>query len=167
MEFHDSARNSITWPPDANKAPNSNTLFISKLLNRWRKNKYQCTRRFFFFACTLNKIKSTYNKCKRVQNQSINNLLNKPFDIIWEWKLGHATKSSTWPETPISDIFVSTEANNSVKEVCLTFWAIAPIAWAAATLVSQFLLWRFWETYFHKALILRLDVYDNIIAKIK
>lgn len=167
MEFHDSARNSITWPPDANKAPNSNTLFISKLLNRWRKNKYRCTRRLFFFACTLNKIKSTYNKCKRVQNQSINNLLNKPFDIIWEWKLGHATKSSTWPETPISDIFVSTEANNSVKEVCLTFWAIAPIAWAAATLVSQFLLWRFWETYFHKALILRLDVNDSIIAKIK
>ena len=158
MDFHDHARNSITWPPDANKAPNSNTLFISKLSNRWRKNKYQCTRKLFFAYTQLKSNPHTINVKECKINQSINNLLNEPFDIIWEWKSEHATKSSTRPETPISDIFVSTEANNSVKETCLTFWAIAPIAWAAATLVSHFLLWRFWETYFHKAFILRLDM---------
>lgn len=83
-------------------------------------------------------------------NENINNLLNETLVTILEWKLGHATTSSTVPDIPASDIFVSTEANNSVIDVCLIFWAIAPIAWAAATLVSQFLLRRYWETCFTK-----------------
>lgn len=59
-----------------------------------------------------------------------------------EWKPGMAIKSSTTPEIPASDILDLTQERTSAIDACLTFSAIAPIAWAAATLVSQFLLRR-------------------------
>lgn len=79
--------------------------------------------------------------------KNVDNLVNETLATILEWKLGHATMSSTIPDIPTSDIFVSTQENNSFKVVSLTFWAIAPIAWAAATLVSQLLLRRCCDTY--------------------
>ena len=67
-------------------------------------------------------------------------------------RLLHATTSSTTQEIPTSDNFVSTQLYSSVKDVCLTFAAIAPMACAAATLVSQFLLRRYCETWIHSKL---------------
>lgn len=63
-----------------------------------------------------------------------------------ERKSGNASKSSGAPEIPNSDNFDWQQERSSVKDVCLTFSAIAPIARAAATRVSQFLLRRNCET---------------------
>lgn len=54
---------------------------------------------------------------------------------------GNAEPASSLPsENPEACFSACTEAYKSFNDVCLTFSAIAPIAWAAATLVSQFLL---------------------------
>lgn len=50
-------------------------------------------------------------------------------------------------ENPTSANSISRDFRSSLRDMCLTFSAIAPTAWAAATLVSQFLLRRYWETY--------------------
>ena len=48
--------------------------------------------------------------------------------MILERKSGHVTKSSTTPEIPASDIFISMEAKNSAKDVCLTLQATVLVA---------------------------------------
>jgi hypothetical protein len=53
---------------------------------------------------------------------------------------GNEPASSLPSDNPEACFSASTEAHRSFNDVCLTFSAIAPIAWAAATLVSQFLL---------------------------
>lgn len=70
------------------------------------------------------------------------NLLNE-LPEIFDCKYGHAHRSSTLQDFPYSDIFDTTEVISSFRLMCLTFSAIDPIAWAAATLVSQFLLRKY------------------------
>lgn len=93
---------------------------------------------------------------------NINNLLNETLESFLKCNLGHPTKSSAIPETPASDIFDSKQANNSATDVCLAFWAMAPIAWAAATLVSQFLLRRYCEIWGHQN---RVSIKNNNLVK--
>jgi hypothetical protein len=54
--------------------------------------------------------------------------------------------TSPIPDNPEACFSASADANKSFTDVCLTFSAMAPIAWAAATLVSQFLLRKYGET---------------------
>lgn len=72
------------------------------------------------------------------------NLLNA------DWTSGIARTSSILPDKPASEIFNPTQSMSSDTDVCLTFCAIAPIACAAATRVSQFLLRKYWDTCLHK-----------------
>uniref|UniRef100_A0A0A9HCN3 Uncharacterized protein n=1 Tax=Arundo donax TaxID=35708 RepID=A0A0A9HCN3_ARUDO len=65
---------------------------------------------------------------------------------------GNAEQALSVPsDSPEACFSASTYASRSFNDVCLTFSAIAPIAWAAATLVSQFLLRVYWETFFSNA----------------
>ena len=85
-----------------------------------------------------------------------------------EWKSGNASKSSEIPGIPKSDNFDLKQEKSWGKDVWLTFSAIAPIARAAATLVSQFLLRRYWEIWCNMALkLLRQTKKSDLVDKIK
>lgn len=79
-----------------------------------------------------------------------------------ESNIGRATMSSAAAEIPASHIFDWMQAKSSFTEACLTFSAIAPIAWAAATLVSQFLLRRYCDTWSHMELKLTPNLFPKI-----
>lgn len=64
------------------------------------------------------KISKTLPKHK-LKRERKRHLLNEEPTIL-EWKKGHVTTSSTTAEIPASDIFFSTQAKSSAKEVCLT-----------------------------------------------
>lgn len=123
------SKHAITCPIDATSgAPNSNTFMMSKL----QKN--------------IKNEAKTITSNNAYANGKMDNLLKERPPTV----LGGdhpITMSFAVSETPASKISISTHANSSFRDLCLTFSAIAPTAWAAATLVSQFLLWRYWEIY--------------------
>lgn len=148
-----------TWPPEASKAPNSKTLLRSKLIQwmdreQWEDTTRNTSRHWHWSSAQLTysfvlKDYTKNTKIDKIKKMTYNLLKGTP-DKTLDWKAGHDSTSSKTHVTPTSEIFVSTVVNMSEKDACLTFWAMAPIAWADATLVSQFLLRRHWATWCHK-----------------
>lgn len=71
-------------------------------------------------------IKSHPNRKSKINYNNTHLLNDVPATL--ESKIGKATISSTAPDIPASDIFDSILVKSSIKDVCLTFSAIAPTA---------------------------------------